>query len=110
MEIFIVQTVAPALLQYVAEFSISFVAEAALEVYQAKAREKLARAQNLKVVDLFSSMDAFTAELVSVSDSVIKQTRETLKLDEKHTPLLRLFEDRSFLNHLAKWRVRQFEQ
>jgi len=105
METFIIQTVAPALLQYVAEFSISFVAEAALEVYQAKAREKLARAQNLKDVDLFSSMDIFTAELISVSDSVIKQTRETLKLDGKHTPLLSLFEDRSFLNDLAIWLV-----
>ncbi len=39
MESFIIQTVAPALLQYLAELSISFVAEAALEVYQAKARK-----------------------------------------------------------------------
>ncbi len=105
METFIVQTVAPALLQYVVELSISFVSEAALAVYQAKAQEKLARAKNLKDVELFHSMDAFTAELISVSDSVIQQTKETLKLGEQHAPLLRLFEDYKFLNELAKWLV-----
>jgi len=105
METFIIQTVAPALLQYVVELSISFVSEAALAVYQAEAQEKLARAKNLKDVELFHSMDTFTAELIAVSDSVIRQTKETLKLGEQHAPLLRLFEDRNFLNDLGLWLV-----
>ena len=93
------------LLSYLVNLATSYRYDAISKATQEKASEELARAQNLKDVKQFSSMNIFTAELISVSDSVIKQTRETLKLDEKHTPLLRLFEDRSFLNELAIWLV-----
>jgi HEAT repeat protein/GTPase SAR1 family protein len=99
------EIIAATLLSYLVSLAASYRYDAISKATQEKASKELLRAKNLEDIDLFSSMDAFTAELVSVSDSVIKQTRETLKLDEKHTPLLRLFEDRSFLNELAIWLV-----
>lgn len=93
------------LLPYLINLATSFRADAILKSQQDQATTELLRAKNLKDVELFHSMDAFTAELIAVSDSVIQQTKDTLKLDEKRAPLLRLFEDYKFLNELAKWLV-----
>lgn len=92
-------------LSYLINLATSFRADAILKSQQDQATTELLRAKNLKDIELFHSMDAFTAELISVSDSVIQQTKTTLQLDGKHAPLLRLFEDYKFLNELAKWLV-----
>jgi len=103
------QTVASTLFQYVFELSICFISyevvpETTLKHCYEKA-EVVLSTMHLKEVESFSSMDTFTAELISVSKDMIQQIRQTRQLDRKYLLLLKLFKEEIFLKDLATWLV-----